>query len=42
MAALVVPVMFPFVGKVDIRERGALLKDRVEADLRQRTEGQAR
>ena len=42
MAALVVPVLFPFVGKVDIRKRGALLKDRVEADLRQRTEGQAR
>jgi uncharacterized protein YndB with AHSA1/START domain len=42
MAALAVPVLFPFIGKVDIRKRGALLKDRVEADLRQRTEGQAR
>jgi uncharacterized protein YndB with AHSA1/START domain len=30
VAALAVPVMFPFIGKVDIRKRGALLKDRVE------------
>jgi uncharacterized protein YndB with AHSA1/START domain len=42
MAALVVPVLFPFVGRVDIRKRGALLKDRVEAGRRHRTEGQAR
>ena len=42
MAALMVPVLFPFIGKVDIRKRGALLKNKVEADLRQRTECQAR
>ena len=30
IARLMVPVLFPFIGRVDIRKRGALLKDRVE------------
>jgi uncharacterized protein YndB with AHSA1/START domain len=42
IAALVVPVLFPFVGKVDIRRRGTLLKTRVEADLGQHAQGHAR
>ncbi len=42
IAALMVPVLFPLVGKADIRKRGALLTEKVLADVREQRDGQAR
>ncbi len=33
-AAVMVPILFPLIGRVDIRRRGELLKEKVEAGLR--------
>ncbi len=33
-AAVMVPILFPLIGRVDIRRRGELLKEKVGAGLR--------